>query len=180
MHLVVNKKRDEKIQSLIDVLESEKSLSVTHEKLGEIIIDAGKTGKSSYGLAHIIDKHGIDPARKMSEIIEYGKVEKTPSGHRTIKLGRWVVGLKEQWNGKKKTWVVTSFKIGKEEHSNWKPSKKHPWQKIKKGKTTTPSPQSNYTEGTISETSLSNIADSDKKISLEEEHRNRSEAMKGN
>ena len=50
----------------------------------------------------------------------------------------------------------------------------------KKGKTTTPSPQSNYTEGTISETSLSNIADYDKKISPEEEHRNRSEAMKGN
>ena len=132
VHLVDNKKRDEKIQSLIDVLESEKSSRVTHKKLGEIIINAGKTGKSGYGLAHIIDKHGIAPARKMSEIIEYGKVEKTPSGRRTIKLGRWVIGLKEQWNGKKKTWVVTSFKIGKEEHSNWKPSKKHPWQKIKK------------------------------------------------
>ena len=155
------------------------------KEIGDIDVVWGevtdKEKHKGYGLAHIIDKHGIDPARKMSEIIEYGKIEKTPSGRRTIKLGRWVIGLKEQWNGKKKTWVVTSFKIGKEEHSNWKPSKKHPWQKIKKkGKTTTPSPQSNYTEGTISETSLSNIADSDKKISPEEEHRNRSEAMKGN
>ena len=119
--------------------------------IGDIDVVWGKiTDKekhTGYGLSHIIDKHGMDAARVIGEVIEYGKVVKPTQGRTSIQLGYWKVALKQQFNGNKKIWIVTSFK------------------NEDRGQITTPSPQSDYTKGTNSETSTTSIPQSGEKSS---------------
>ncbi|MGI5066133.1 LPD1 domain-containing protein [Treponema putidum] len=128
--------------------------------IGDIDVVWGKiTDKekhTGYGLSHIIDKHGMDAARVIGEVIKYGKVVNPTQGRTSIQLGYWKVALKQQFNGNKKIWIVTSFK------------------NEDRGQITTPSPQSDYTKGTNSETSTTIIPQS------EEKNNSLSEAMKGN
>ena len=122
-------------------------------EIGDIDVVWGKVTDAQkhkgYGLSHIIDKHGMDAARIIGEVIEYGKVVAPTQGRLSVQLGYWKVALKQQFNGNEKMWIVTSFK------------------NEDRGQTTTPSPQSDYTKGTNSETSPSNIPQSDKKSSRE-------------
>ena len=62
--------QDEKTNftKLSKVLESGKSSSVKHKELGEIIIDAGSTGKSGYGLKHIIEQRYMKDGKDEEEI----------------------------------------------------------------------------------------------------------------
>ena len=120
-------------------------------EIGDIDVVWGKVTNADkhegYGLAHIIDKHGMDAARVIGEVIEYGKAVTPTQGRISIQLGYWKVALKQQFNGNKKIWVVTSFK------------------NEDRGQITTPSPQSDYTKGTNSETSATSIPQSGKKSS---------------
>lgn len=131
-------------------------------EIGDIDVVWGKVTNADkhegYGLAHIIDKHGMDAARVIGEVIEYGKAVTPTQGRISIQLGYWKVALKQQFNGNKKIWVVTSFK------------------NEDRGQITTPSPQSDYTKGTNSETSATSIPQSGKKSSEIQQIRNKYES----
>lgn len=131
-------------------------------EIGDIDVVWGKVTNADkhegYGLAHIIDKHGMDAARVIGEVIEYGKAVTPTQGRISIQLGYWKVALKQQFNGNKKIWIVTSFK------------------NEDRGQTTTPSPQSDYTKGTDSETSTISIPQSGKKSSEITQIRNKYES----
>ena len=64
---ILNEK-NAKLQPLSNILETGKSLSVKHKELGEIIIDAGSTGKSGYGLKHIIEQRYKKDCKNEDEI----------------------------------------------------------------------------------------------------------------
>ena len=117
-------------------------------EIGDIDVVWGKVTDAQkhkgYGLSHIIDKHGMDAARIIGEVIEYGKVVAPTQGRLSVQLGYWKVALKQQFNGNEKMWIVTSFK------------------NEDRGQTTTPSPQSDYTKGTNSETSNKTISQNTK------------------
>lgn len=131
-------------------------------EIGDIDVVWGKVTNADkhegYGLTHIIDKHGMDAARVIGEVIEYGKAVTPTQGRMSIQLGYWKVALKQQFNGNKKIWIVTSFK------------------NEDRGQTTTPSPQSDYTKGTDSETSTISIPQSGKKSSEIQQIRNKYES----
>ena len=103
---------------------------------GEVLNEKEHTG---YGLSHIVDKHGIEAAKKIGDIIKSGKVIDNPSGRPKIEKDNFRLGLRKSWNGKQKTWIITSYQ--KEERGE------------RNSKLT-----SHYTEETHSETSKSNIA----------------------
>lgn len=131
-------------------------------EIGDIDVVWGKVTNAEkhegYGLAHIIDKHGMDAARVIGEVIEYGKAVTPTQGRISIQLGYWKVALKQQFNGNKKIWVVTSFK------------------NEDRGQITTPSPQSDYTKGTNSETSATSVPQSGKKSSAIQQIRKKYES----
>ena len=73
---------------------------------GEVLNEKEHTG---YGLSHIVDKHGIEAAKKLGDAISNGKVIDKENERLKIIKGNFQVGLKRQWNKKSKVWVVTSY-----------------------------------------------------------------------
>ena len=56
------------LELLSGVLESGKNESVQHKEIGEIVVDAGSTGKSGYGLKHIIEQRYKKDDKSAEEI----------------------------------------------------------------------------------------------------------------
>ncbi|MGI5085846.1 LPD1 domain-containing protein [Treponema putidum] len=127
--------------------------------IGDIDVVWGKiTDKekhTGYGLSHIIDKHGIEATKKIGEVVKDGQFLIDESNNRIfIENNGYHLGLRQQWDGKKKIWIVTNFRKG--------------------GTTETSYSNSDYTGETLPETSTTIIPQS------EEKNNSLSEAMKGN
>lgn len=80
---------------------------------GSVDLVYGETGKNGYGLAHIVDKHGEDVARKIPSILENGKVVNDPSltnnNRITVVSNDNTSAVRLDWDGKEKQWVVTAY-----------------------------------------------------------------------
>ena len=91
------------------------------EELGEIDL---VWGDSSYGLKHILDKHGSefkDMPKELDEIIQNGEVVKDSSDRATLKYTTpsgeiFKVGLKGNWKGEatQNKWIITAYKDERE------------------------------------------------------------------
>ena len=86
-------------------------------EIGDIDVVWGKVTNAEkhegYGLAHIIDMHGIEAVKKIGDIIKDGQLVTDESNNRiSIEYDGYHLGLRQQWNGKKKIWIVTNFKKG--------------------------------------------------------------------
>lgn len=101
------------IQKLLEERQGQVAGAFYRKELGDIDL---VWGDSSFGLKHILEKHGSefkDIAKELDEIIQNGKVAKTHNGY-NITLGDYKVGLNIGWNengvkiGENK-WVVTAF-----------------------------------------------------------------------
>ena len=70
-------------------------------------------GDESFGLKHIIDKHGGEfknLARELSEAVENGKIVKDDKGRLRLEYENKIVGIKDNWKGEKTAhWVVTAY-----------------------------------------------------------------------
>lgn len=80
---------------------------------GEIDIVWGKVLDSEkhtgYGIAHILDKHGIDSVNMIGEIIEKGTVHPASNNKLKIVNGTKEVILRQEWFGKKRNIIVSAF-----------------------------------------------------------------------
>ncbi|EAL53382.1 conserved hypothetical protein [Campylobacter upsaliensis RM3195] len=80
------------------------------EGLGEIDL---VWGDDSFGLKHILNKHGGEfenLARELSEAVENGKIVKDDKGRLRLEYENKIVGIKDNWKGKKTAhWVVTAY-----------------------------------------------------------------------
>ncbi|MCR2110736.1 hypothetical protein CUPS4049_08950, partial [Campylobacter upsaliensis] len=67
----------------------------------------------SFGLKHILNKHGGEfenLARELSEAVENGKIVKDDKGRLRLEYENKIVGIKDNWKGKKTAhWVVTAY-----------------------------------------------------------------------
>jgi len=84
-----------------------------HPQIGEIdlvwgkVLDADK--HTGYGLSHIIDKHGIEVARRLDDIVMGGKILRKKGNTVEIINGDDLAVVKLDWNGEDRHWVVTTF-----------------------------------------------------------------------
>ncbi|UTY31703.1 hypothetical protein [Treponema putidum] len=81
--------------------------------IGDIDVVWGKiTDKekhTGYGLSHIIDKHGIEATKKIGEVVKDGQFLIDESNNRIfIENNGYHLGFRQQWDGKKKIWIVTN------------------------------------------------------------------------
>ncbi|EBD1777526.1 DUF3519 domain-containing protein [Campylobacter jejuni] len=80
------------------------------EGLGEIDL---VWGDDSFGLKHILNKHGGEfenLARELSEAVENGKIVKDDKGRLRLEYENKIVGIKDNWKGEKTNhWVVTAY-----------------------------------------------------------------------
>lgn len=92
-----------------------------HKELGEIIIDAGSTGKSGYGLKHIIEQRYKKDGKNEDEItallyliqdtLKDGKIKKNDSNYaEIIKYGIMAV-VSKQRHGEKENWLLTGYEL---------------------------------------------------------------------
>ena len=146
-------------------------------EIGDIDVVWGKVTDAQkhkgYGLSHIIDKHGMDAARIIGEVITDGQLMTDEVNKRiSIEHNGYHIGLRQQWNGKKKIWIVTSFQKEEREGRNSKLTpnyveETHSTTPQQRGTTETSYSNSNYTGETLPATSPSNIPQSNEKSNLE-------------
>ena len=121
------------------------------KEIGDIDVVWGKiTDKekhTGYGLAHIIDKHGMDTIPKIGEVVKDGDIINPNNNPERIAIEskNLHIGLRQQWGGKKKTWIITSFE--------------------KEGNAKTTRSNKDHTEETLSETSTGSVSQSKEKSS---------------
>lgn len=84
----------------------------TRPDIGKIDLVYGKPGEEGYGLAHILEKHS-EAINEIDNIIENGTPLKQAPDRYLIVLEEGgknkVAAVKLDWNGKSKTWIVSSF-----------------------------------------------------------------------
>nr|DAW67015.1 MAG TPA: crystallin beta/gamma motif-containing protein [Herelleviridae sp.] len=83
-------------------------------EIGDIDVVWGKITNAQkhegYGLAHIIDKHGIEATKKIGDAIKNGDIIHPNNDNRiAIESNGYHIGLRQQWNGQKKNWIITAF-----------------------------------------------------------------------
>ena len=148
-------------------------------EIGDIDIVWGKVTNAEkhegYGLAHIIDKHGLEAVKKIGEIIKEGNIIDTISGRPTLEKDGFRVGLRRSWNGKQKTWIVTTYQIEEREGRNSQltpnyAEETHSATSPKRGTTETSYSNSDYTGETLPETSPKSVPQSEKKSSVEKKN----------
>ncbi|QEJ94656.1 hypothetical protein FUT79_05190 [Treponema phagedenis] len=109
----------EDLKKLTAVLETGKSSSVRHKDLGEIIVDVGNTGKSGYGLKHIIEQRYSKDGKNEDEITALLQlvIDATKNGtvtrtnERTIEVSKnGIVAILRRENEERNTkWILTGF-----------------------------------------------------------------------
>lgn len=81
--------------------------------IGEIDIAWGKVLDSEkhtgYGIAHILDKHGIAAVKMIGEIIEKGSFNGASNGKIKIKYKKYNVIISPEWKGSKRNIIVSGF-----------------------------------------------------------------------
>ena len=78
---------------------------------GNIDLVYGKTGANGYGLAHIIEKHGLEVANKLPDILENGKAYRQDgiNDRLYVKKDNDNSVVRLDWDGNKKQWVATAY-----------------------------------------------------------------------
>ncbi|MGP1440954.1 MAG: hypothetical protein ACTTJ3_09495, partial [Treponema sp.] len=110
---------------------------------GEVIDKEKHTG---YGLAHIIDKHGMEAINNIEDVVKEGKVIKDEKNRLSIQKDDYNLGLAETWHGKTKIWIITNYEKKEDSAKSVYPS-------------------TNDTEGIQSETSNESVAQTQEKSS---------------
>ena len=113
--------KNKKLKPLSNVLETGKSSTVKHKELGEIIIDAGSTGKSGYGLKHIIEQRYKKDGKNEDEIVallcliqdtlKNGKLKKNDSNFVEIIKDGIMAVVSKQKHGEKENWLLTGYEL---------------------------------------------------------------------
>jgi len=103
------------IDYLIKVKNGQVRGALYNPSLGEIDLIWGKVTNhkthSGYGLAHIIDKHGIETAKKIDDIVMGGTLKREKGNTAEIVNDKYMASVKLDWSGKPKRWVVSAFDI---------------------------------------------------------------------
>lgn len=103
------------IEHLIKVKNGQVRGTLYNPSLGEIDLVWGKVTNpsthSGYGLAHIIDKHGMETAKKLDDIIMGGTLKREKGNTAEIVNDKYMASIKLDWLGKPKRWVVSAFDI---------------------------------------------------------------------
>jgi hypothetical protein len=104
---------------LSNVLISGISAVVTRDDFGDVFIDAGKTGKSAYGLKHIIeerfikDKRGTDFITALvlllPDVIKTGTVNQSGTDRVTMEKNGIIAVVSKVRNGQSENWLLTGF-----------------------------------------------------------------------
>lgn len=116
-----DQKADIKIHltNLSKMLESGKSFTVRNDELGDILIDAGETGKGGYGIKHIIEQRYKKDEKKENEITALvpliiesaidGKI--TRDNNYTLETSKdgIVAILRKESDDKSKKWILTGY-----------------------------------------------------------------------
>ncbi|QEJ98658.1 LPD1 domain-containing protein [Treponema phagedenis] len=111
----------EDLKKLTSVLETGKSSSVHHKDLGEIIVDVGNTGKSGYGLKHIIEQRYSKDGKNEDEItalcillqdaMKDGSFRKNDNHFAEIIKNGVMAVVSKQRNGDKEQWLLTGYDL---------------------------------------------------------------------
>lgn len=98
------------INFLLRVKHGEVVGAITHQDLGSIDLVYGNIGGNGFGLAHIEEKHP-EILPQLVTIIQYGVLIQKIDDRAYLEAddGRAIIRL--DWDGNKKSWVVTAFKI---------------------------------------------------------------------
>ena len=145
------------------------------KEIGDIDVVWGevtnKEKHTGYGLAHIIDKHGMDAVAKIGDAVKNGKVIKTKTGIATIFFKDYKVGLSKGWKGEGNNhWIVTAYSKDESTAKTFDAGGHNPEATLSEtpkegGNAKTTRSNKNHTEETLSETSSPTISQTDKKSS---------------
>ena len=110
-------------QKAIDFLVKNKGGQVkgafSRKDVGDIDVVWGEVTNAEkhqgYGIAHIIDKHGMDVVSEIGNIIKNGNAEIQANGIATIYYQDFKLGLSKGWYGKGDNhWILTAYQKNKE------------------------------------------------------------------
>ena len=110
-------------QKAVDFLVKNKSGQVkgafSRKDIGDIDVVWGAVTDvekhKGYGLAHIIDKHGMSVVKEIENIIKNGNTEIQSNGIATVYYQDFKLGLSKGWHGKGDNhWILTAYQKNKE------------------------------------------------------------------
>lgn len=73
---------------------------------GEVLNPKQHTG---YGIAHILDKHGIKAVKMLGEIIRNGVLHKASNSRFKIKYKKYSVIISPEWKNRKRNIIISGF-----------------------------------------------------------------------
>ena len=98
------------IDHLLSQKQGEVPAAINKEGLGPIDLVWGKAGENGYGLAHVVERHGEETARKIPQIIAEGQVRmESPQNAAVIETLLHKAVIRLDWDGKQKRWLVTAY-----------------------------------------------------------------------
>ena len=84
-----------------------------HPSLGEIDLVWGKVldpkEHTGYGLAHIIDKHGEEVAKRIDDIVMGGKIIEAKGNRVVLENGDDLGVVAMKWNKEDNNWVISAY-----------------------------------------------------------------------
>ena len=103
----------EAIEHLIKIKNGQVRGAIHKEGVGDIDFIWGKVTDAKrhkgYGLAHIIDKHGVEEAMKLPKMIEKLNIKIKTNNGLILEDEEYRVSIRLDWIGKSKIWVLTAF-----------------------------------------------------------------------
>ena len=146
------------------------------KEIGDIDVVWGevtdKEKHTGYGLAHIIDKHGMEAVAKIGDAVKNGKVIHPDNNPDRIAIenNNFHVGLRQQWGDNKKIWIITGFEKDKSTAKTFDVGGHNPKTTLsgtleEGGNAKTTRSNKNHTEETLSETSSPTISQMGEKSS---------------
>ena len=103
------------------ILESGQPATIHHTTLGAITVDAGTTGKSGYGIKHIIEQRYAKDGKNEDEIaalcllitdaLKDGTFRKNDEHFAEIKKNSIMAVVSKQRNGNKEQWLLTGYDL---------------------------------------------------------------------
>lgn len=107
------------LELLSGVLESGKSATIRHNEIGEILVDAGTTGKSGYGIKHIIEQRYAKDGKNEDEITalmplvldaaKSGRINRDNDKVVELEKNGIVAIISKQRFAKSEKWLLTGF-----------------------------------------------------------------------
>lgn len=109
------------LQLLTGILESGKSATIRHKDIGDIVVGEGTTGKSGYGIKHIIEQRYAKDGKSEEEIaalcylimnsLKDGEFRKNDEHFAEIKKKGIMAVVSKQRNGNKEQWLLTGYDL---------------------------------------------------------------------